>query len=307
MPGCYGDVIARRRSAWGRRTTKRLTEPEISFSSCSTAFGTTRGWPRRCQELASARCRRTPVELRVVDGAVALQPADGLAPPPQPDPACTRRSTTSEDFVRYTRGSTCRTSSSSGCCRRCYLPTFLRATLGYRTEAMVSMPVLNRHTPINIGIRRVRAHADAQRHGGHARLAPVRRRPALVLSAQHRRDALPVRAARRGPERVAAHLGGTRRVQAHGRGGVRRATAPSSTRSSSPGCGTARCERRRTSTACSATLPTWCRRTRGSSSPSDHGELFGEERLLRPRPDRPRQGLRGPLRRGAPSLALISS
>jgi hypothetical protein len=31
-----------------------------------------------------------------------------------------------------------------------WLPTFLRNTLGYRTSAMVSMPVLNRHTPINL-------------------------------------------------------------------------------------------------------------------------------------------------------------
>lgn len=30
-----------------------------------------------------------------------------------------------------------------------YLPTFLRRTLGYRTEAMVSMPVLNPHTAVN--------------------------------------------------------------------------------------------------------------------------------------------------------------
>ena len=30
-----------------------------------------------------------------------------------------------------------------------YLPTYLRSTLGYRTGALVSMPVLNRHTPIN--------------------------------------------------------------------------------------------------------------------------------------------------------------
>lgn len=32
-----------------------------------------------------------------------------------------------------------------------YLPTFLRDHLGYRTCARVSMPVLNRHTPINRG------------------------------------------------------------------------------------------------------------------------------------------------------------
>jgi hypothetical protein len=32
-----------------------------------------------------------------------------------------------------------------------WLPTFLRNTLGYRTSAMVSMPVLNRHTPISVG------------------------------------------------------------------------------------------------------------------------------------------------------------
>jgi hypothetical protein len=30
-----------------------------------------------------------------------------------------------------------------------FLPTFLRNTIGYETHAMVSMPVLNRHTPIN--------------------------------------------------------------------------------------------------------------------------------------------------------------
>jgi hypothetical protein len=30
-----------------------------------------------------------------------------------------------------------------------YLPTYLKHELGYRTHAMVSMPVLNRHTPIN--------------------------------------------------------------------------------------------------------------------------------------------------------------
>jgi hypothetical protein len=30
-----------------------------------------------------------------------------------------------------------------------FLPTFLRRSLGYRTQAMVSMPVLNQHTPIN--------------------------------------------------------------------------------------------------------------------------------------------------------------
>jgi hypothetical protein len=30
-----------------------------------------------------------------------------------------------------------------------FLPTYLRHELGYRTRAMVSMPVLNRHTPVN--------------------------------------------------------------------------------------------------------------------------------------------------------------
>jgi hypothetical protein len=30
-----------------------------------------------------------------------------------------------------------------------YLPTYLRHTLGYRTHARVSLPVLNRHTPLN--------------------------------------------------------------------------------------------------------------------------------------------------------------
>src|SRR5205085_11241942 len=30
-----------------------------------------------------------------------------------------------------------------------FLPTFLRNSLGYATHALVSMPVLNRHTPLN--------------------------------------------------------------------------------------------------------------------------------------------------------------
>ena len=30
-----------------------------------------------------------------------------------------------------------------------FLPTYLRNTLGYRTDALVSMPVLNPHTAIN--------------------------------------------------------------------------------------------------------------------------------------------------------------
>jgi hypothetical protein len=33
---------------------------------------------------------------------------------------------------------------------RLWLPHFLRSTLGYRTQAVVSMPVLNGHTPLNV-------------------------------------------------------------------------------------------------------------------------------------------------------------
>src|SRR6266508_1048378 len=32
-----------------------------------------------------------------------------------------------------------------------YLPAFLKESLGYRTHAMVSLPVLNPRTPINVG------------------------------------------------------------------------------------------------------------------------------------------------------------
>jgi hypothetical protein len=53
------------------------------------------------------------------------------------------------DFVRYTERLGVEGMEFRKLLPSIFLPTFLRRTLGYRTHAMVSMPVLNRHTPIN--------------------------------------------------------------------------------------------------------------------------------------------------------------
>ena len=81
-----------------------------------------------------------------------------------------------------------------------FLPTFLRNVLGYRTHAMVSMPVLNPFTVIN---RDFDSFELMPRHNDMAAMLDklsFDRGAAVVLPAQHGRDALPVRAARRGPE-----------------------------------------------------------------------------------------------------------
>lgn len=54
------------------------------------------------------------------------------------------------DFARYTERLGVPDMEFKRLLPSMYLPTFLRRQLGYRTSAMVSMPVLNRHTPINV-------------------------------------------------------------------------------------------------------------------------------------------------------------
>lgn len=53
------------------------------------------------------------------------------------------------DFVKYTERLGVSDFEFKSLLPSIYLPTHLRRNLGYRTGAMVSMPVLNRHTPIN--------------------------------------------------------------------------------------------------------------------------------------------------------------
>jgi len=54
-----------------------------------------------------------------------------------------------QDFRRYEERLGVPGVEFSGFLPSMFLPTFLRRRLGYSTHAMVSMPVLNRHTPIN--------------------------------------------------------------------------------------------------------------------------------------------------------------
>jgi hypothetical protein len=54
-----------------------------------------------------------------------------------------------EDFVRYTDRLGVADMEFKKLLPSLYLPTYLQQSLGYRTHAMVSMPVLNRHTLLN--------------------------------------------------------------------------------------------------------------------------------------------------------------
>jgi hypothetical protein len=56
-----------------------------------------------------------------------------------------------EDFVRYTERLGVPGIEFKALLPSIYLPIYLRERLGFRTSAMVSMPVLNRHTPVNCG------------------------------------------------------------------------------------------------------------------------------------------------------------
>lgn len=56
-----------------------------------------------------------------------------------------------KDFVRYSERLGIEGIEFRKLLPSIYLPTFLRNTLGYRTHAMVSMPVLNPHTALNQG------------------------------------------------------------------------------------------------------------------------------------------------------------
>jgi hypothetical protein len=53
------------------------------------------------------------------------------------------------DFQRYTERLNVPNIEFKDLLPSIFLPTYLRNSLGYRTNAMVSMPVLNKHTPIN--------------------------------------------------------------------------------------------------------------------------------------------------------------
>jgi hypothetical protein len=55
------------------------------------------------------------------------------------------------DFLKFNERFGCTDFEFKSLVPRLYLPPFLRDTLGYATHAMVSLPVLNPKTPINVG------------------------------------------------------------------------------------------------------------------------------------------------------------
>jgi arylsulfatase A-like enzyme len=71
-----------------------------------------------------------------------------------------------QDFIRYTERLGVPDMEFARLLPSLYLPSFLRDTLGYYTSAMVSMPVLNPKTPINVGFDRYQlmpSHNDMAR------------------------------------------------------------------------------------------------------------------------------------------------
>ena len=55
------------------------------------------------------------------------------------------------DFLRFNERLGCSDFKFESLLPHMYLPAFLRSTLNFRTHAMVSLPVLNPHTPLNYG------------------------------------------------------------------------------------------------------------------------------------------------------------
>ena len=117
------------------------------------------------------------------------------------------------------------------------------------------------------------------------------RRPAVVLPAQRGRDALSVRAARRAARRVAAHQRRARRLQAPGRAGrgrqarQARAQQDSSTRPSWTTLRQRQIDAVKYLDSVVEELFDLVPKNTYITITSDHGELFGEERLLRTRAD----------------------
>ena len=96
-----------------------------------------------------ARPRREALELRELDRALALQPADGA--PAAHEPAEVYASEYyKQDFLRYSERLGIEGIEFKKLLPRILVPTYLKRTLGYSTHAIVSMPVLNAHTPINL-------------------------------------------------------------------------------------------------------------------------------------------------------------
>ena len=188
-----------------------------------------------------------------------------------------------------------------------FLPTYLRNTLGYRTARAGldagAQPVHGDQPRL----RRLRADADPQRHGGDAAdsSSSTTTRPSFYLlnvGETHYPYALPDE----DPSRVAADLRRPRRLQAprrRGRRADRRADASSSTRRGCASCTTARSRPSATSTACSRAL--------FDLLPDEHvGDRHLRPRralrrgpLLRPRAGHAREGARGPVRRGPRPLS----
>ena len=136
-----------------------------------------------------------------------------------------------KDFLKFTERLGVEGIGFKSLIPKLYFPAFLKRVLGYRTHAMVSLPVLNPRTILNNGFDTYRLMDKHNDMRAMVQRNALPRGPAVVLPAERRRDPLPLRAARRAAGELAAHQRRSRRLQAPGRpGGRRQAEARASDR-----------------------------------------------------------------------------
>ena len=122
-----------------------------------------------------------------------------------------------KDFLKFNERLGCDDFEFKSLIPKMFLPAFLQDTLGYRTNAMVSLPVLNPKTILNNGFDTLPADGQAQRHARHGQRDDVLRGAAVVLPVERGRDPLSLRPAGRAAGSMAAHQRRARRFQASGR------------------------------------------------------------------------------------------
>ena len=119
-----------------------------------------------------------------------------------------------KDFLKFTERLGIEGIGFKSLIPKLYFPAFLKESLGYRTHAMVSLPVLNPRTILNHGFDTYRLMDKPQRYAGHDPRNAVPRGPAVVLRAERGRNPLSLCPARRTSRELAAHQRRSRRVQA---------------------------------------------------------------------------------------------
>ena len=272
--------MSRRVPARRRPGLTRPTAPATSSSSCSTACATTAPMAAGMPNLAAARRRSSALELRVVDGAVALQPADGAAAPHQPDARLRVGVLQARLRAVHASGSACPASSSRRCCRR----STCRPTYGTRSatapapwcRCRCSTP----RTPINRDFdtyELMPTHNDMAAMLDRLRSTATGRRSTCSTSARRTtRTRCPTRIPASGRASPACTACSSTSTSSRRRPARRRRSRVLRRRAARRAARRARSAPPATSTACSSDSSTSCPPRTWIVVTADHGELFGE-------------------------------